>query len=54
MNCMSEGIPQLLFDWRGDLSAIVLTALCKDPQRRYSTVEQLSEDIRAVASKGKS
>ena len=31
---------------RGDLDNIVLTAMRKDPQRRYATVEQFSEDIR--------
>src|SRR5207248_469241 len=31
---------------RGDLDNIVLMALRKDPQRRYATVEQFSEDIR--------
>ncbi|HKS40040.1 MAG TPA: protein kinase [Blastocatellia bacterium] len=42
-----EGRPEKLrARLRGDLSAIVLTALRKDPQCRYSTVEQLSEDIR--------
>jgi serine/threonine protein kinase/tetratricopeptide (TPR) repeat protein len=30
----------------GDLDNIVLMALRKEPERRYSTVEQLSEDIR--------
>jgi len=30
---------------RGDLDNIVLTALRKDPQRRYASVEQFSEDI---------
>ena len=30
----------------GDLDNIVLTALRKEPQRRYSSVEQFSEDIR--------
>ncbi len=30
----------------GDLDSIVLRALRKDPRRRYSSVEQLSEDIR--------
>jgi serine/threonine protein kinase len=30
---------------RGDLDAIVLTALRKEPQRRYTTVDRLSEDI---------
>jgi tetratricopeptide (TPR) repeat protein len=31
---------------RGDLDNIVLTALRKDPERRYMSVEQFSEDIR--------
>jgi serine/threonine-protein kinase len=31
---------------RGDLDAIVLTALAKDPKRRYATVEQLETDVR--------
>jgi serine/threonine protein kinase len=31
---------------RGDLDNIVLMALRKEPERRYSSVEQLSEDIR--------
>ncbi|HQU82330.1 MAG TPA: protein kinase [Pyrinomonadaceae bacterium] len=31
---------------RGDLDNIILKALRKEPSRRYSTVEQLSEDIR--------
>jgi serine/threonine protein kinase len=35
--------PKLL---RGDLDNIVLKALCKEPQRRYESVDQLSEDIR--------
>ena len=30
---------------RGDLDTIVLTALRKDPQRRYGSVEQFSEDL---------
>lgn len=29
----------------GDLDAIVLKALCKEPPRRYGSVEQLSEDL---------
>ncbi|MES1196166.1 MAG: tetratricopeptide repeat protein, partial [Steroidobacter sp.] len=32
-------------DLRGDLSAVVMTALRKEPQRRYSSVEQFSGDI---------
>src|SRR5262249_2896279 len=31
---------------RGDLDAIVLTAMRKEPQRRYATVDRLHEDIR--------
>src|SRR2546422_5227047 len=31
---------------RGDLDNIVLMALRKEPQRRYASVEQLSEDVR--------
>lgn len=31
---------------RGDLDTIVATALRKEPQRRYASVEQLSEDVR--------
>ena len=30
---------------RGDLDNIVLTAMRKEPQRRYASVEQLSEDV---------
>lgn len=31
---------------RGDIDSIVLRAMRKDPQERYATVEQLSDDIR--------
>ncbi|MBL8169118.1 MAG: protein kinase [Acidobacteria bacterium] len=42
-----EGRPEKLRGrLRGDLDSIVLTALSKDLQQRYLTVEQLSEDIR--------
>ncbi len=42
-----EGKPEKLrARLRGDLNDIVLMALRKDPQRRYRTVDQLSEDIR--------
>ncbi|HST23483.1 MAG TPA: serine/threonine-protein kinase, partial [Blastocatellia bacterium] len=42
-----EGKPEKLrARLRGDLSDIVLMALRKAPHHRYSTVEQLSEDIR--------
>jgi non-specific serine/threonine protein kinase/serine/threonine-protein kinase len=33
---------------RGNLDAIVLRALRKEPQRRYQSVEQLSEDLRCL------
>lgn len=42
-----EGDPQSLHRrLRGDLDAIVLKALRKDPQERYGSVDQLAEDIR--------
>ncbi|HEX2583936.1 MAG TPA: serine/threonine-protein kinase [Steroidobacteraceae bacterium] len=37
-------------DLHGDVSAIVMTALRKEPQRRYSSVEQLSADIERYLS----
>ena len=43
----SEGSPERLRRrLRGDLDNIVLMALRKEPERRYQSVEQLSEDIR--------
>ncbi|MFO0840540.1 MAG: serine/threonine-protein kinase [Phycisphaerae bacterium] len=42
-----DGRPEKL--WRrlaGDLDAILLMALRKEPQRRYASVEQLSDDVR--------
>jgi non-specific serine/threonine protein kinase/serine/threonine-protein kinase len=42
-----EGDPQSLHRrLRGDLDAIVLKALRKDPRERYGSVDQLAEDIR--------
>jgi eukaryotic-like serine/threonine-protein kinase len=38
--------PGLARRLKGDLDAIVLKALRKEPERRYTSVEQLSEDIR--------
>ncbi len=38
--------PALARRLRGDLDTIVLTALQKEPQRRYRSVAQLSEDVR--------
>jgi eukaryotic-like serine/threonine-protein kinase len=37
---------QLKGDLRGDLDNITLMALRKEPERRYASVEQLSEDLR--------
>lgn len=47
-NCLNENKgqktnPKLL---KGDLDNIILKALRKEPERRYSSVEQFSEDIR--------
>ncbi|MBI5365166.1 MAG: SUMF1/EgtB/PvdO family nonheme iron enzyme, partial [Planctomycetes bacterium] len=45
---------------RGDLDAIVLTAMRKEPERRYASVERLADDLarflagRPVAAKGES
>jgi non-specific serine/threonine protein kinase/serine/threonine-protein kinase len=41
-----ESRPGLARSLKGDLDAIVLKALRKEPERRYASVEQLSEDIR--------
>lgn len=38
--------PRLRRELRGDLDTIVLSALRKEPDNRYPSVEQLSEDIR--------
>jgi serine/threonine-protein kinase len=38
--------PEVRGKLRGDLDTIVLTALRKEPERRYPTVEQLASDIR--------
>ncbi len=37
---------RLARELKGDLDTIVLTALQKEPQRRYASVERLSQDIR--------
>ncbi len=37
---------RLARDLRGDLDAIVLTALRKEPERRYPTIDALAEDLR--------
>lgn len=41
----STSVERLRRSLRGDLDTIVMTAMRKDPQRRYPTVEQLSADI---------
>lgn len=38
--------PQFAKDLKGDLDNIILKTLQREPERRYSSVEQLSEDIR--------
>ena len=48
-NALPENTPQRLRrKLRGDLDTIVLTALRKEPQRRYSSVEQFGDDIRRL------
>ena len=42
----SAANPKLRRRFEGDLDNIVLKALRKEPERRYASVEQLSEDIR--------
>jgi serine/threonine-protein kinase len=43
-----EGTPERLRQkLRGDLDAILMTALRKDPERRYASVEAFAQDIRA-------
>ncbi len=44
---LPEGGPGLLARrLRGDLDAIVLTAMAKEPARRYGSAEQMAEDLR--------
>ncbi len=42
----TEGIDKVRKQLRGDLDNIVLKALRKEPRRRYTSVDQLAEDIR--------
>ena len=42
----SENVEKLRKGLRGDLDNIILMALRKEPQRRYSSVEQFAQDIR--------
>lgn len=42
----TEGIEKARRQLRGDLDNIVLKALRKEPQRRYASVDQFSDDIR--------
>lgn len=47
ISALRDGTPEKLRRrLRGDLDNIVLTALHKEPDRRYSSVEQLASDIR--------
>ncbi len=43
--CRRMAVPQLRDRLRGDLDSIVLMALSKQADRRYSSVQQLSQDI---------
>lgn len=43
--CRRTTVPKLRRQLRGDLDNIVLMALRKEPERRYSSVEQFSADI---------
>jgi serine/threonine-protein kinase len=47
----AAGTPELRGKLRGDLDTIVLTALRKEPSRRYATVDQLAGDIRRFLSR---
>ena len=38
--------PALARELRGDLETIILTAMRKEPQRRYGSADQLAEDVR--------
>ena len=46
MAASGDGGKTLARKLRGDLDRITLTALRKEPQRRYASVEQLSQDLR--------
>jgi serine/threonine protein kinase/tetratricopeptide (TPR) repeat protein len=47
VSALREGVPDKLSRrLRGDLDNIVLTALRKEPERRYVSVEQLDDDLR--------
>ena len=41
----AAALPAIARRLRGDLDTIVLTALRKDPRRRYESVEQLADDV---------
>ncbi len=43
--------PALARELRGDLETIVLKAMCKEPQRRYASADQLAEDVRRYLAK---
>ncbi|MEZ5289462.1 MAG: serine/threonine-protein kinase [Vicinamibacterales bacterium] len=41
----AEGLPALARQLRGDLDTVVMTAVAKDPARRYGTAAALAEDL---------
>ena len=46
---LPDPVPEGLVPWKqiqGDLDAIVLKALAKEPERRYASAEQMAEDLR--------
>ncbi len=45
--CRATTAERLRRSLRGDLDAIVLTALARDPRRRYASVEALADDLRS-------
>ncbi len=45
-NLRNENIEKILKKLSGDIDNIILMALRKEPERRYASVEQFSEDIR--------
>ncbi|HEY3174190.1 MAG TPA: serine/threonine-protein kinase [Candidatus Polarisedimenticolia bacterium] len=42
----SVGVPRVARTLKGDLDAVVLKALRKEPQRRYASAEALADDVR--------